>query len=87
MTAVPTLHVRNVPPELYEELRARAAREGRSMGAEVVAILTSTFDRDREGRELIERLRAFRREVQLPSDAPMPEELIREAREERARRL
>ena len=29
MQAMPTLHVRNVPAEVYEALRARAAREGR----------------------------------------------------------
>jgi|SRR5581483_10244630 len=34
-----TLHVRNVPDELYEELRASAERDGRSIGAEAVALL------------------------------------------------
>jgi hypothetical protein len=36
---VATLHVRNVPDELYEELRARAERDGRSIGAEAIALL------------------------------------------------
>jgi hypothetical protein len=34
-----TLHVRNVPDELYEKLRERAALNGRSIGAEVVVVL------------------------------------------------
>jgi plasmid stability protein len=87
MTAVPTLHVRNVPPELYEELRERAAREGRSIGAEALAILRDAFERDEQARAMIEQLRAFNREARSTPDAPTPEELIRKAREDRARRL
>jgi plasmid stability protein len=34
-----TLHVRNVPDELYEGLRANAAFEGRSIGAQAVELL------------------------------------------------
>ncbi|MGZ4290177.1 MAG: FitA-like ribbon-helix-helix domain-containing protein [Gaiellaceae bacterium] len=34
-----TLHVRNVPDELYEELRATAERDGRSIGAEAITLL------------------------------------------------
>jgi plasmid stability protein len=34
-----TLHVRDVPDELYEELRKRAERDGRSIGAEAIALL------------------------------------------------
>ena len=36
-----TLHVRNVPDDLYEQLRERAAANGRSIGAEVVVVLES----------------------------------------------
>jgi hypothetical protein len=36
---VATLHVRNVPDELYEELRARAEANDRSIGAEAVQLL------------------------------------------------
>jgi len=34
-----TLHVRNVPDELYERLRVQAESEGRSIGAETVQLL------------------------------------------------
>jgi plasmid stability protein len=34
-----TLHVRNVPDVLYERLRAAAAEDGRSIGAEAIALL------------------------------------------------
>lgn len=34
-----TLHVRNVPDELYARLRLRAEANGRSIGAEVVQLL------------------------------------------------
>jgi plasmid stability protein len=34
-----TLHVRNVPDELYEELRASAERDDRSIGAEAITLL------------------------------------------------
>jgi plasmid stability protein len=36
-----TLHVRNVPDELYELLRERATTNGRSIGAEAVVLLQS----------------------------------------------
>src|SRR6266436_3775814 len=36
---MPALHVRNVPEPLYEKLRVRAAREGRSINAEAICIL------------------------------------------------
>jgi plasmid stability protein len=34
-----TLYVRNVPDSLYEELRASAERDGRSIGAEAITLL------------------------------------------------
>ena len=39
MDGVATLHVRNVPDWLYEELRNRAERHGRSIGGETVTIM------------------------------------------------
>jgi plasmid stability protein len=42
---VPALHVRNVPEPLYEKLRARAEREGRSINGEAIAILEEALAR------------------------------------------
>jgi antitoxin FitA len=81
MEAVPTLHVRNVPPEVYEALRARAAREGRSMNAEVISILRRSLASRRDPEDVIADLRRFRERVQLPPEAPLPEDLIREDRD------
>jgi plasmid stability protein len=36
---MPTLHVRDVPAELYEALRQRAEAEGRSLSAQVIKLL------------------------------------------------
>jgi ATP-dependent Clp protease ATP-binding subunit ClpC len=41
---VATLHVRNVPEELYEALRANAAVEGRSIGAQTVSLLQRALE-------------------------------------------
>jgi plasmid stability protein len=81
MRVMPALHVRNVPPEVYEALRARASREGRSMNAEVIAILRRALSSRRDPEDLMADLRRFRERVQLPPDAPTPEELIREDRD------
>src|ERR687885_1270906 len=40
---VATLHVRKVPDYLYEAIRERAEREGRSIGGEVVCLLEETL--------------------------------------------
>ncbi|MDZ7413259.1 MAG: Arc family DNA-binding protein [candidate division KSB1 bacterium] len=36
---MPILHVRNVPEEIYAELKARAQSEGRSLSAQVILML------------------------------------------------
>jgi plasmid stability protein len=42
-----TLHVRNVPDDLYERLRAAAEEDGRSIGAEATSMLRAAlFERD-----------------------------------------
>jgi plasmid stability protein len=45
-----TLHVRNVPDELYERLRTAAEEDGRSIGAEATALLRAALS-DREERQ------------------------------------
>jgi plasmid stability protein len=84
---VPTLHIRNVPDDVYVALRARAEREGRSMSAEVVAILRRTLLRRRDADELLAELRATRERAPLPPDAARPEDVIREDRDADSRSL
>jgi plasmid stability protein len=50
-----TLHVRNVPDELYEQLRAAAEQDGRSIGAEAVALLRGAVALRRERRDELDR--------------------------------
>jgi plasmid stability protein len=51
-----TLHVRNVPDELYEALRAAAEADGRSIGAEATALLRAALRQREEGRRDVGRL-------------------------------
>ena len=82
MRAVPTLHVRNVPEEVYEGLRARARARGSSMNAETIEILRDALRwRRRTWEELMADLDAFAKEVGFGPDWPAPEELIRAGRD------
>jgi plasmid stability protein len=66
---VATLHVRNVPDALYESLRARAEREGRSIGGQTVALLEEALGaREREVRAVRRRFRALPRRDMRPSE-------------------
>jgi plasmid stability protein len=80
---MPALHVRNVPDDVYEALRARAEREGRSMSQEAIAILRRSLLSRRDPEDLLQDLRELRAQIQLPPDAPKPEDIIREARNAR----
>ena len=44
-----TLHVRNVPDTLYEALRASAEHNGRSIGAQAIALLNESLSTNRRG--------------------------------------
>jgi plasmid stability protein len=84
---MPTLHIRNVPVEVYEALRRRAGRFRRSLNAEVIETLRISVEDTAARERLLEELDDLRREFLLPEDAPAPEDVIREAREEREREL
>ncbi len=75
-----TLHVRNVPDDLYDELRVRAKPEGRSLSAETVVLLRQAFGGQRMSiKEFLgaaERLR-----WRPPPGTPSATELIREDRD------
>lgn len=79
---MPILYVRDVPEGLHEKLRARARRNGRSLNAEVLAILEQTGALEDDAVEVTRRLEEIARRVKLPLDAPRPEDLIRRARDD-----
>jgi len=81
MRAVATLHVRNVPEDVYETLRSRARRNGRSINAEAIAILADAARREGSRTPITDRLAELAREINLPPDAPRAEEIIRELRD------
>jgi plasmid stability protein len=87
MRRVPTLHLRNVPPKLYESLQRRAKRNGRSMNAEALVLLEDAVERDRRATSVTEELRRRGREIKRPAGAPPPEQVIRELRDARPRGL
>jgi plasmid stability protein len=82
MTAMPTLHVRNVPEEIYEGLRARAYERGNSMNAETIEILRDALRRRRRTwDELMADLDDLAKEIDFGPDWPAPEDVIRADRD------
>src|SRR5918999_253811 len=64
-----TLHVRNVPDALYETLRGRAEKEGRSIGGQTVALLEEALGGEsREARVLRRRFRRLPRRDLKPGE-------------------
>jgi antitoxin FitA len=78
---VATLHVRNVPDDVYEALRARAKSEGRSINAETIAVLREALRPS--PKDLLEEIRSLRARTMLPSGRFAPERIIREDRDAR----
>ena len=79
-----TLHVRNVPDELYRKLQACAEAEHRSLSAEVIDLLepgVAARDRGAKTMEILERLRVIRESLP-PVPAGYAADLIREGRGE-----
>lgn len=82
-----TLYVRDVPDELYEELKERASADGRSVSAEAVRLLQEALsqgsDQQRRRREhlaALDRIRRRREDTILPPDHIDSVELLREDR-------
>jgi plasmid stability protein len=83
MTDMATLYIRDVPTPIVERLKRRAKREGRSLNGEVVALLEASVAEERTLREVLDRIEALAKEINLSPDAPTPEELIRLDRDSR----
>ena len=79
---MPTLHVRKVPPHVYESLQKRARERQTSIAKETIRLLAQALEVDRPGvRELIEAIRRDRPVAR--TGTPSAAELIREDRESR----
>jgi len=80
-----TLYVENVPEELYKALRKRARQSGKSIAAEVIALLKQhvpTAQELKRRRKAIDELARIRALPPLsPGPFPSAEEMIREDRE------
>lgn len=71
---MPTLTIRNIAPEVHQALREQAAAHGRSMEAEVRALLsdhTGAAQSKEDGAAFYDRLRA--RFAGVESDLDLPE--------------
>lgn len=84
---MPTLNIRNVPEAVVATLKRRAKANGRSLNAEIVETLGASVEDERRHGWVARRLEELSAESVLPKDAPDAVELIREAREERAREI
>lgn len=83
---MPNVHIRDLPPEAVETLRGAAKRHGRSLNAEIVAVLVERAEQEAQRRSLAERLEDARQEWRRmnPDGFPPglePETIIRAARD------
>jgi len=76
-----TLYVRDVPPEIYEEVKRWAEGSGRSVNAEVLALLEREAERRKKNGEWWQSVLDLQSEISLSPNAPRPEDLIREDRD------
>jgi plasmid stability protein len=80
-----TLYVENVPDDLYEALRKKAKKNGKSMAAEVIELLDQFIPTEAElkrRREFYKTVLEFQaKEPLTPGPHPSAEEMIREDRE------
>ena len=80
---MPTLHVRNVPEELYQHVRLQAAAKNRSLSAEVIVLLQrALIESERDQSEVLAGIR--RRRFFRPAAAGAPDSLTL-LREDRGR--
>lgn len=78
---MPTLHVRSVPEDLYDELQEQARRGNRSLSAEVVTLLRRALEEEKARSEHHKALDSIRRRRFKPgTDAPRTLELLKEDR-------
>jgi plasmid stability protein len=84
MADVPTLHIQNVPEEVYVALRVRATERGTSIATEAIGILDEALRSKRRNRdEVMASIEENAKMIGFGSDWPAPEDLIREERDSR----
>lgn len=77
-----TLHVRNVPEEIYQRLRDKAEASNRSLSAEVVVLLRDALEGGKTSqRDLLAQIRQRRSFRPADVGAPDSTTLLREDRE------
>lgn len=77
-----TLHVRNVPEPLYEQIRKRADASSRSLSAEVVVLLARGLEGGRPSpREVLDEIRRRRSFRPATVGAPDSTTLLQEDRD------
>lgn len=76
-----TLHVRNVPDSLYQQLREQAESQNRSLSAEVIVLLGRALEETTSDQAaLLARIRRRRSFVPATAGAPDSTTLLREDR-------
>jgi plasmid stability protein len=78
---VPTLHIRGVPVDLYERLKAQAEKNGRSLNTEVVDVLSKATPHKRSFDEVMASIEERAKRLGFGPDWPQPEDVIREDRD------
>jgi plasmid stability protein len=83
---MPNVHVRDVPPDTLDSLKAAAKRRGRSLNAEIVDALVRQAEREQQAEEFLDRLAEGRRRWKkwFPEGFPRglePETVIRRHRD------
>ncbi|MBN2391446.1 MAG: Arc family DNA-binding protein [Anaerolineae bacterium] len=76
------LHVRNVPEQLYERIKARAETQRRSLSAEVIALLENAIEEaEHDPTITLQAIHERRERYPVSPDAPDSTILLREDRE------
>ena len=77
---MPTLTIKNLPPELYERLKQSAERNRRSLNREIIVCLEKALlERPREPEELLKRIAMLRKQLHV---TPLTEEILSQAKSE-----
>jgi plasmid stability protein len=78
---MPTLHVRNVPDELYEQIKQQAQQANRSISAQVITLLRrAVVDEGRSQQEILDGVHRRRFFHPGAEQAPDSTTLLREDR-------